>query len=139
MKCQYADGRCFALGAERECLALSETTFANRCPFFKPSPTDYTIRYTFDNRPGTWVKVRGYNGKYYVSDRGEVMNAQRAYLQIHYRKGRAFVRLYDGTNTARYYVAVLVADAFIPGAGEGKVAHKDGNTLNCSAENLYRK
>lgn len=138
MKCQLKGDKCFALGAERECLALSDTTFGRACPFFKPSPTDYDLKYVFENRPGVWKKIRGYEGKYFISDRGEVMNSRKTILKISYRKDRPYINLENGDNIARYYIALLVADAFVPGAGQGKICHRDGNTLNCNAENLYR-
>ena len=138
MKCQHKSDKCFALGAERECLALSDTTFGRACPFFKPSKTDYNIKYVFEGRPGVWKKIRGYEGKYYISDRGEVMNSRKTILKVNYRNNRAYISLESGENIARYYIERLVADAFVPKAGQGKVCHKDGNTLNCCADNLYR-
>ena len=139
MKCQHPGGKCFALGAERECLALSDTLFSRPCPFYKEGKTDYTAKFVFEGTSGVWAKVRGYDGRYFVSNLGEVMNSHKVMMGIHYYNGKAFVRLYDGDNVARVYVDRLVADAFVPGAGKGKVCHKDGNLLNCKAENLYRK
>ncbi len=139
MNCPRLKKDCVNIGVERECLALSETHFGDKeCPFYKPSQTVYITKFLFNNRAGVWKKVRGYNGRYYVSDLGEVINYRNREVSVAYLNGRPYVKLQDEFGfVSRYYVALLVADAFIK--GEGEVSHKDNNPANCKAENLYRR
>lgn len=138
MTCSRYKRDCANLGVGRECLALSDTQFGQKeCPFYKPAETNYFTKYVFNGRSGVWRAVRGYKGRYFVSDMGEVFNYRNREVNVSYLNGRPFVKLQDEYGfVARYYVAVLVADAFIK--GEGKIEHKDNNPMNCRADNLYR-
>ena len=139
MKCHYAKGeKCFGLGAEKECIVLSNTEFRGSCPFYKLTKTDYTVNYLFEGLPGVWRKIRGYDGRYFVSSEGEVINKHKALINKRHNNRGAYVSLYDGDATTRYYIATLVADAFVPSPGEGRICFKDGNILNCKASNIYR-
>ena len=139
MTCPRLKKDCVNLGVGRECLALTDTHFGqSSCPFYKPAKTNYKTKYVFEGRAGVWCAVRGYEGRYYVSDEGKVYNYRNREVNISYHKGRPFVKLEDKYGfVTRYYVARLVADAFI--AGEGMIKHKDDDLLNCKAENLYRE
>lgn len=130
---------CANLGIGRECLALSNTDFGYKtCPFYKPTTTDYDAKYIFEGRDGIWKAVRGYQGRYYVSDLGEIYNYRNRQVNVYYLNGKPFVKLQDRFGfVARYYVALIVADAFVK--GEGGVSHKDNDYANCKAENLYRR
>ena len=137
MTCSRFKKDCINLGVGRECLALTDTYFKNGCPFYKPTQTDYNVKRIFEGRSGVWRAVRGFEGRYLVSDEGEVYNYRNRQVAINYHNGRPYVRLEDKFGfVSRYYVEVLVADAFV--GGEGKVKHKDNNALNCKASNLYR-
>ena len=139
MKCRRAERDCFALGVERECMCLSDTMFIRRaCPFYKRTKYDYISSYVFKGIPGTWKKVRGYDGKYFVSDDGMVMNYKKHKLVVNYYSGKPYVNLIsaDGCPT-RTYLAEIVADAFCPGIGI--IDFHDGNVTNCTAQNIYRR
>jgi hypothetical protein len=138
MICPKFGTDCINLGVGRECLALSDTDFGfKKCPFYKPSKTDYEARYLFEGRSGVWSPVRGFNGRYFISNEGEVINYRKREVRIYYNNGKPYVKLADEFGfVTRYYVATLVGDAFIE--GEGMIKHKDNNYLNCRASNLYR-
>ena len=96
--------------------------------------------FTLDDLEGEeWRGVLGYDGKYQVSNFGRVKSF------AHYPKGKIlkpvltkggylFVSL---SRTAHVFVHVLVARYFIPNLdAKPQVNHKDGQKLNCSADNL---
>lgn len=138
MTCPIYKKECNNLGVGRECLALTSTYFGKKsCPFYKPSKTDYKAKFVFKGREGVWKAIRGYEGKYFVSDFGEVYNYRNRQVKVSYNGDRPFVSLEDNYGfVARHYVAVIVADAFL--TGEGRICYRDGNRLNCKATNLYR-
>jgi hypothetical protein len=98
-----------------------------------------------------WRSVVGYEGFYEVSSLGEVRSLDR---EIEWNgttrklKGKpriahinpfGYARLQLGRDGEKQnvFVHVLVAEAFLsPVDGETEVNHKDGNKLNCRAENL---
>lgn len=101
-----------------------------------------------------WKDVKGYEGLYQVSDKGEVYalprvvhNGRGSYV----RKGQyispkvrgrkdskyRFVVLSDGKNVHHAAVHRMVAEAFIENPlGFDVINHKDKNTFNNSVENL---
>ena len=96
-----------------------------------------------------WRPVRGYEGKYIVSNKGNVMSVPRTYID---KTGREYT--VDGVtlskcDDARGYERVrfgksgmarvhrIVAEAFIPNPlNLPEVNHKDGNKKNNCVENL---
>lgn len=139
MTCPRLKRDCANLGVGRECLALTDTHFGYKgCPFYKPAKTDYNTKYIFTGRQGVWKAIRGYEGRYFISDYGEVYNYRNREVSVAYYHGRPYVKLQDRFGfVSRYYVALLVGDAFV--GGEGRIDHKDNNPMNCKASNLYRR
>lgn len=139
LKCKNRKRDCFALRPGGECDCLSDTSFADGCKFYKPDTTDYAQKITLEEYPGRyWVRVKGYAQSYMVSSWGEVKNSKHHMLVRSYSKsGRPYVNLLTDTHPTRYYVADLVAEAFVPGVGD--VVHKDGDLDNCRASNLVRQ
>jgi hypothetical protein len=92
--------------------------------------------------PECWLPVPGYQGKYLISDQGNIrkisLNTVEKPIQV--RKDRAgylTVRLCQGRTIKTVSIHRLVAAAFIPNP-QGKVIanHKDGNKLNNNSTNL---
>ena len=94
-----------------------------------------------------WRPVEGYEGSYEVSNHGRVRTLKgivsktgtdilsacgagkdRMHLQV---------ALSSNNTSSRYYVARLVAQAYLPGYDGQFVRYFDGNPTNCSASNLY--
>lgn len=123
---------------EGECDALDDTDFGGRnCPFYKPAETDYRTDLVFDGYRGRFRRVRGYNGKYYVSEWGQVINSQFQELIVYYtERGLPYLKMYKGDRRNNEYLAVLVADSWVKGVG--KIDFKDHDPTNCSAINIKR-
>ncbi|QRP48975.1 NUMOD4 motif-containing HNH endonuclease [Amycolatopsis sp. FDAARGOS 1241] len=98
----------------------------------------------------TWKPVPGYEGQYEVSDIGRVRSLDRVDPRGQRRKGQVsrpgidsrgyrVVALSKNGVKTRFSVHRLVALAFHGSAPEGKpnACHKDGDSLNNCAENLY--
>jgi hypothetical protein len=105
-----------------------------------------------------WRSIPGYEGRYEVSDEGQVQSCARIILQMRrdrsavvHRpwkarimspritpKGYLRVALYSGASIGHTYeIQVLVALAFIGPRPEGtQVCHNDGKPGNCRLENL---
>ena len=98
--------------------------------------------------------IKGYEGKYLISDKGEVITEEREVFngrgfgirkQKMLKQGTRgkggllykFVSLSDGKTVRHYSVHRLVAEAFIENTHElPEVNHKDHNTFNNCVENL---
>jgi len=87
-----------------------------------------------------WRAIEGYEGKYAVSDGGEVMSMNFAksglpgIMRFNLSRGYLAVQLGD---RKRYTVHRLVAEAFIGPRPTGMhINHKDGNKKNNSVSNL---
>lgn len=97
-----------------------------------------------------WKDVVGYEGRYQVSNLGNVKSLQRwdcLNNRVHRRekninptridKGYMRVKLYDGNTKKSFSVHRLVAEAFIPNPFKKKqVNHIDGDKTNNNVENL---
>lgn len=96
-----------------------------------------------------WANIAGYDGKYQISDRGEVRIVPKprkdADADVKYKtmklqenhNGYLRVTLYRDGKEKTHRVNRLVADAFIPNPQEKpQVNHKDGNKHNNSVDNL---
>lgn len=94
-----------------------------------------------------WKDVAGYEGKYLVSDEGEVMSLPRKFRKKAKilkpgKRGRggtlyAFVILSDGKTAEHFAVHRLVANAFLDNPMMlPEINHKDENPLNNRVENL---
>lgn len=96
-----------------------------------------------------WKPVKGFEGKYIVSNFGNVMSIPRTYINKLGREytidGFTLVK-HDGTNgyervwlgdSVKKSVHRLVAEVFVPNPyGYTEVNHKDGNKKNNRASNL---
>lgn len=89
-----------------------------------------------------WKQVKGWEGKYEVSNQGNVKRVKDGKMltrHINSRTGYESVSLYDKpTQTSiSKYVHRLVAEAFIPNPKNlEQVDHKDGNKSNNKLSNL---
>jgi hypothetical protein len=87
-----------------------------------------------------WAPVRGYEGRYEISDRGRVRGLRYGRLLRPARNSSGYpqVSLHGGDGSQRGIpVHRLVAIAFVEGEAPGlEVCHGDGDKLNPRAENL---
>ena len=94
------------------------------------------------NCPETWLPVPSYQGKYLVSNLGNIQKVSLNTITkpISFRVDRAgylTTRLYKNNKTETVYLHRLVAAAFVPNPhGKPFVNHKDGNKLNNAADNF---
>ena len=89
-----------------------------------------------------WRPVRGFEGKYEVSNLGEVKYVKTGSLRSAYRPSHSrtlMVNLMTGHGKVVYMtVAKMVAEAFLPKVyGAPEVGHKDGDLDNNCVTNLY--
>lgn len=96
------------------------------------------------------VKIEGFEGLYSISNLGRVkshffMQKEKIIKPIIWKKRKerndtthfAMVTLHNDTNTYTVAIRNLVAQAFVPNPKKLKgLRHKDGNQLNCKADNL---
>lgn len=138
LRCQRLDKSCFACLPEGECNCLADTDWGGKaCPFYKLTEHDYNTVLVFDGFKGRFKRVRGYEGKYYVSEYGQVINSIFQQLNYYYTKnGFPYVKLYLHGGETNTSLAVIVADAWVK--GRGKICFKDQDPKNCKAENIYR-
>ena len=91
-----------------------------------------------------WKDIKGYEGKYQISNLGRVKSLQRngrpeRILRLNLIKGYAYTTLSNGSrgNKKKLKVHRLVAEAFIPNPhNKPEVNHIDGNKLNNNVDNL---
>ena len=140
MNCVQRREKCI-FNRDGKCDILTDTVFNRpssnmRCPFYKERPIDVIVDRYFNGI--LFRSVKGYGGKYYVSAQGNIVNSVGKPLKRGLVNGHPYVQLKDDLTMMhkRRSVAVLVADAFIPGTGV--VGHKDGDFTNCDMWNLYR-
>ena len=136
MECTQKREDCmFIVGGQ--CDILNNTHFKDgkRCPFYKQGIPDTPTDHYIDGQ--MFREIRNTDGKYLVSERGDVISKQRGNMKVYHTKvGHPYVQLIiNGKETTRH-IAQLVADAYINGTG--KVDHIDGNIKNCDRWNLRR-
>lgn len=121
-----------------ECDILRDTHFSRACPFFKKRKTERIRDWEFDGHIGMFRVIEGFDGKYFVSEYGEVINRRGDTISRKKdRMGHPIVSLKRPTQTwTTARVAVLVANAFLQGVGS--VEHIDGDVNNCERFNLRR-
>ena len=121
------------------CEILTDTYFNRACPFFKKAPQEVVEERQIAGHSGAFRSIKGYNGRYFVSEYGEVVSKFGNTIVIKANaNGRLVVQLQrPSENWTSQAVAVLVADAFIGGTGE--VEYIDGDPTNCTRWNLRRK
>lgn len=136
MKCLQKKENCVYI-ADGKCNILDDTHFKRPCPFYKVRPPEKVLDKIVDGE--LFRSIRGFDGKYFVSESGRVINFAGRELTQNVVTGRLSVQLTDDLTRRkmRKSVAILVADAFIPGTGS--IGFLDGNCLNCERWNLYRK
>ena len=90
-----------------------------------------------------WKDIKGFEGKYQISNLGRVKSLQRngrpeRILRLNLIKGYAYTTLSNGSRgKKKLKVHRLVAEAFIPNPhNKPEVNHIDGNKRNCKVENL---
>lgn len=102
--------------------------------------TKYGAEYGMDGYPWcdeVWVPVAGYNGRYEVSNKGRVRNADGRILKPIQRRGYLCLNLSDGKEIKDRKIHRLVAEAFIANpTGFQFVNHKDEDKHNNAADNL---
>lgn len=105
-----------------------------------------------DLRIFMWKDIPGFEGKYQISDDGEVKSLRRwvpngspkgMWLReriLHQQpipNGYLQVSLRDGAQTYVKYVHIMVAEAFLTKPSPHHIVnHKDGNKRNCKVSNL---
>lgn len=83
-----------------------------------------------------WKRIYGHE-KYFVSNKGDVKNEERGLLKQTISSGKRYVKLHKvGKGYKSVGVHQLVANAFLK-KEKGKIDFKNGDTLDCRAENLY--
>ena len=138
MDCKQKKADCRFITTKGNCKILSDTIFNRPCPFYKKGYGDIIGERHFPGMAEAFRAIENTGGKYYVSERGDVANSKGKLLaRKHDRNGRAVVTItsISGRSTSRS-VAVLVAEAFVPGAGA--VVLLDGDPDNCEAWNIGR-
>ena len=135
MICLQKKERCMFI-REGRCDILEDTHFKRPCPFYKERPPEVLLEKVFEGV--LYRSVKGYDGKYFVSEQGDIVNFVGRTVKKKIVNNRLTVQLTDDLTRKkiRRYVAVLVADAYIPGTGS--IGFIDGNCLNCERWNLYR-
>lgn len=135
MRCLQNKTNCMYNG-EGKCNILEDTHFKRPCPFYKERPPEILLDKIVDGE--LFRSIRGYDGKYLVSESGRIINFAGRSISQYVVAGRLSVQLTDDLTRRRVRksVAILVADAFIPGTGS--IGFIDGNCLNCNRWNLYR-
>ena len=113
---QRLDNRCLACGCY---IGFAAKFKAKDCPIKK------WVR---------WKTVRGYDGKYLVSNYGQIKGLVWMVEQRTNVNGRNYVVLYRKFKRHVHYVDLLVLRAFV-GSGT-RVLHLDGNNSNDNLENL---
>jgi hypothetical protein len=84
-----------------------------------------------------WQPVRGYEGRYEVSDTGQVKGPRGPRKPSFHSKGYVQVNLHNDGTRKWFYVHRLVATHFIPNPNHcAQVNHKDGNKTNNVVSNL---
>ena len=90
-----------------------------------------------------WKDIKGFEGKYQISNLGRVKSLQRngrpeRILRLNLIKGYAYTTLSNGSRgKKKLKVHRLVAEAFIPNPhNKPEVNHIDGDKRNCKVENL---
>lgn len=85
-----------------------------------------------------WKDIKGYEGLYQVSNKGEVKSLVKGTLMKPFDNGRYLrIGLYKEGKQKKFLIHRLVAETFIPRiAGKPQVNHRDLDTKNNSVENL---
>jgi len=84
-----------------------------------------------------WRPVARYEGYYEVSSHGRLRRADTGQMLRPTRTARGLViKLSKEGKATTQPVAQLVAKAFLSLSAHGQLTHRDGNHLNCRADNL---
>ena len=115
-KCIQGKSDCI-LWAKGYYLALADTNFRKRCPFYKNCQRDYEVDYEFDKYPGRVFRwVRGLGGNYLISRDGKIINSQKTEIKTTLDfKGREVVHL----QFLKHHVQLRIADLLDETYGKG--------------------
>ena len=99
------------------------------------------VKPTIIDLPGEiWKEIEGYEGLYWVSNKGRIKNNERIMkIKVSPRLGYASIKLYKDGKYKDCRIQRLVAFAFIPNddpVNKVDVNHKNENKLDNSVENL---
>ena len=84
-----------------------------------------------------WKEIKGYEGKYFVSDTGLVKNSKGLILKSRpQNSGYSIVNLYNKNKRKAFLIHRLVAESFLGHNDSMQVDHIDFNKLNNNLSNL---
>lgn len=85
-----------------------------------------------------WKEIQGYNGRYFISSKGQIKNKYGKILKPWIRNGYYTIGLMINKKRTNYYIHRLVAEYFLsnPDKQRNFVNHLDGDKLNNNVSNL---
>ena len=120
VKCQQKRSDC-VFWACGKCLALEDTLFLRKCPFYKPCENDYAVEYSSDKFKRTFRPIKGLGGLYMIAADGYIINSHDRPIKSRMEYGAVTVHLRYNDNFISIKVADLVRESFPEkGAEDGK-------------------
>ena len=84
-----------------------------------------------------WTDIKGYNGKYQVSNAGRIKNKDKIMTPINNGNGYLYITLSSNGERKNHYIHRLVAETFLDNPDNKTVVnHKDYDKTNNAVNNL---